>query len=229
MLETTNRVVLVLGILQIMLLTPLDPRAGGLLVQAQPPAPAPTPASQSAAEVDDEVPFIRGSWTLTYTFNEIRADEASISNTNPCRGPFPYKLRRRIDVFQVRGSPDIVYCFEGDNCAEQAIRTTLMQASVVVTQSQCTFRAHSIPARELSMVPNPFEEHPQCGQGIPCISGSGEDRTHMYDMQPRCRLDQPCNPERAEQVPSRIFSAFQLPTAPPYVWGSLCRFYDYAE
>ena len=48
-------------------------------------------------------------------------------------------------------------------------------------------------------------------------------------MQPRCRLDQPCNPERAEQVPSRIFSAFQLPTAPPYVWGSLCRFYDYAE
>ena len=164
------------------------------------------------------MPFIRGSWTLTYTFNEIRADEASISNTNPCRGPFPYKLRRRIDVFQVRGSPDIVYCFEGDNCAEQAIRTTLMQASVVVTQSQCTFRAHSIPARELSMVgnhcihsvylcvrvprglalsqgifmyvsvdsclqvPNPFEEHPECGQGIPCISGSGEDRTHMYDL-----------------------------------------------
>ena len=52
---------------------------------------------------------------------------------------------------------------------------------------------------------------------------------NRYDMQPRCRLDQPCNPERAEQVPSRIFSAFQLPTAPPYVWGSLCRFYDYAE
>ena len=32
MLETTNRVVLVLGILQITLLTPLDPGAGGLLV-----------------------------------------------------------------------------------------------------------------------------------------------------------------------------------------------------
>ena len=32
MLETTNRVVLVLGILQITLLTPLDPGTGGLLV-----------------------------------------------------------------------------------------------------------------------------------------------------------------------------------------------------
>ena len=32
MLKPTDRVVLVLGILQITLLTPLDPRAGGLLV-----------------------------------------------------------------------------------------------------------------------------------------------------------------------------------------------------
>ena len=32
MLKPTDRVVLVLGILQLTLLTPLDPRAGGLLV-----------------------------------------------------------------------------------------------------------------------------------------------------------------------------------------------------
>ena len=68
-----------------------------------------------------------------------------------------------------------------------------------------------------------YKLHKQTDRDNACVE------CNRYDMQPRCQLDQPCNPERAEQVPSRIFSAFQLPTAPPYVWGSLCRFYDYAE
>lgn len=60
----------------------------------------PNAAAVSASTTqEEEVPFIGGSWELTFTFNgmtevspEIRADVNVIAS--PCQGPFPYKYRR---------------------------------------------------------------------------------------------------------------------------------------
>jgi hypothetical protein len=79
------------------------------------------------------------------------------------------------------------------------------------------------------MFPNPFDETPFCGDGVQCISSSGSMATHMYDILPQCQFDQTCNVARPEAAASQIFSSFQLPKSAPYVWASLCRFYDYVE
>ena len=85
----------------------------------------------------DKPPFIGGTWEVTYTFNEIRADVALVSNSNPCQGPFPYKLRKKIDLHQVEGKGEIFWCVKGENCETKGVKGQLTPASVDVTQTKC--------------------------------------------------------------------------------------------
>jgi len=179
----------------------------------------------ATAGVDDEMPHVGGSWQLTYKYNEMRGDVSTVTNTNPCQGPFPYKLRKEVDIHQIKGSSSIRTCFKGDQCLQKGVTAQISKVTVDLAQSLCSFRAHDIDPDAFARPVNPFDETPVCGDGVPCVQGS----SHMYDMLPKCQLDKRCNLDRPEPAISRTFSAFQLPSKAPFIWGVMCRFHDEME
>mmetsp|Transcript_50088 Transcript_50088/g.100547 ORF Transcript_50088/g.100547 Transcript_50088/m.100547 type:complete len:380 (-) Transcript_50088:8-1147(-) len=166
------------------------------------------------------LPYISGSWELTFIFNEIRGDVGKI---NPCRGSFPYQYKYEVDILQGEGDTNIRWCYRGDVCEDQSVTGTLEEATIDVSQARCSFKPHDLPPPESN--PDPFDESPLC-QGQRCVS---ESRVHQYDLLPNCNFDTPCPEGTSDPQQSRLFSMFQLPTKPPYVWAMLCRLYDFAE
>ncbi|EKX33227.1 hypothetical protein GUITHDRAFT_148067 [Guillardia theta CCMP2712] len=186
---------------------------------------------------------------LVVSYSEMRGD---VGRDNACQGPFPFQFTYQllgdrdvkggreegdgivqVDIRQAKGSTAIGWCAKGLDCSLQTVESVLKQSTAENLVSDCTFKprtpadaGNSVPGYDPKVGIPDYNLKVECGAGQLCV----EKGQHVRDIKPNCSPDRPCvSTSRKTPVNSRLFDNLHVPTSEPYVWGSLCRQYDYAE
>jgi len=98
----------------------------------------------------NEIPYVAGTWEITYTYNEMFGPLGGVI-TNPCRGPFPYRYTWNVLIYQlvsdVNGTKqttgNIRACWSDRmNCINDALNWTIREGDSSYVKQECYFRPY---------------------------------------------------------------------------------------
>jgi len=153
----------------------------------------------------NEIPYVAGTWEITYTYNEMFGPLGGVI-TNPCRGPFPYRYTWNVLIYQlvsdVNGTKqttgNIRACWSDRmNCINDALNWTIREGDSSYVKQECYFRPYDQYGSNYILYPG----YPQGG--------------YQTEIKPTDRF--------GNTISSRLYSRFAVPNTSPFVYGSFCN------
>mmetsp|Transcript_29750 Transcript_29750/g.95179 ORF Transcript_29750/g.95179 Transcript_29750/m.95179 type:complete len:263 (-) Transcript_29750:61-849(-) len=152
-----------------------------------------------------QVPYIQGSWIITYKFVELKGDRTV---KNACRGPFPYYYTWTFDICQSPGSANYIAVINGAEVATPRYRK-LIQATPDAISQNCKYSPTTYGPAGVTQ-----------DWALKSAPGYPSDNS-WQNWRPR-----DVNGKETEPI---TFSNFQLPTQSPFLWGDVCHQYDWQD